>query len=546
LIGLIGRLRELTLSVAHFREIPLYGTRTNIHLLIPVLLAHVLLVLSSSATALAQDAAGRPWPFGEDPAAAGATRLRRLDLYNLGLLGAKARDADAPLREEVTSGRRAVASTGDRGHDRGPDRLAIEILFPDGPAEKAGLRPGDVIIGMGRRPFGREGSLAALAQALVKAETSSKGVISLTVQRGKERRVIDVTIPTGTKEMAKPTSIGARIAVAAAAGRWLASRQEDDGAFKATLSGNNGVICQTSVAGLAWLTAGGTTRDGPFSQNIDTASMYVMRHVGDSDSAMGPKWDQSTWAYAHAGIFLGELHARDPSALLQRELHKIAAALQERQEVSGGYGHGPGGPNALGYVELNIQAALVLNALGLAKRAGFQVDAKVVERATTYIEKSSSGDGGVGYSTSDGQRGSGNIGRTAGAYLGFVNLGLARHPFTSKMGSWIKRHADESLDGHASLMQHVLLGGLGAQVMGGETAKSFWSSVERDLVLARSPDGSLQPRPWHESLRMGSNSDVSFGEVWTTAAWAIVLGAAPPKGLEPLGLPALLGKGAGR
>ena len=60
-------------------------------------------------------------------------------------------------------------------------------------------------------------------------------------------------------------------------------------------------------------------------------------------------------------------------------------------------------------------------------------------------------------------------------------------------------------------------------------------------TLARAPDGSFQPRPWHETLSIGSNSDVSFGEIWTTSAWTIVLACKPVRNGRP-GLPALLGK----
>ena len=39
---------------------------------------------------------------------------------------------------------------------------------------------------------------------------------------------------------------------------------------------------------------------------------------------------------------------------------------------------------------------------------------------------------------------------------------------------------------------------------------------------------------------MGSNSDVTFGQVWTTAAWAVVLGCEPVKEGRP-GLPFWMG-----
>ena len=125
-------------------------------------------------------------------------------------------------------------------------------------------------------------------------------------------------------------------------------------------------------------------------------------------------------------------------------------------------------------------------------------------------------------------------------WLGYRTLGQGQDKFAARLAGYVKRHASEMLGGHASLMQHFLFAGLAAQAHGGAAAKSYWSVAERDLVLALSPDGSFQPRPWPESLRMGSNSDASFGEVWTTACWSCVLVGEPPK-KGAGGLPALLG-----
>ena len=119
-------------------------------------------------------------------------------------------------------------------------------------------------------------------------------------------------------------------------------------------------------------------------------------------------------------------------------------------------------------------------------------------------------------------------------------LGQQKAKWTAKMGKYVKSHAGESMtSGHASLMQHFLLAGVAAHAQGGEARKRFWATGLHPMTLARAPDGSFQPRPWHETLGMGSNSDVSFGEVWTTAAWTIVLACEPTK--ERPGLPAWMG-----
>lgn len=481
------------------------------------------LVLLLSLTVLAGG-----WPFD---AGEGVNMFRKRDLYNLGLLGIKAADARAPAparNEPPRGGRRSVQMQGPT-HDNGPDELRVELLYPEGPAAKAGILIGDVIVGVKSSKF-REGSLGALRKALLKAE-SSKGVIVLLVRREGERATlkIRVQLPVGTKASAKPTTGAGRDAIVEAALAWLAGRQQPDGGFAQTLSGANGAVVMTACAGLAWLGAGSDLENGPYKDNVRRAAEFVAASLDSMGSVASPRatggasWNQSNWGLSYGAIFLGELHARTPERGVLVALQSCAERLVANQEKSGGWAHGPGGPNALGYVELNIVTGLALGGLGLAQRSGFEIPKDCLERAEKYLRDSGGGDGGVGYSTQPGQKGQGNIGRSAGAWLGYLALGRGKGGWGKKMGAYVKRHAGEVLGGHASLMQHIQLAGVASQAAGNGTVREFWKACERDLVLARAPDGSLQPRPWRESLSMGSNSDVSFGEVWTTAAWTMVL-----------------------
>jgi hypothetical protein len=505
-------------------------------------LVAVALLCPPSAGADAADG----WPFGVDGAGPGPA-MRGKDLYNLGLLGAKARDPERTPAPRMESGRRRSSpdQAGDLANE-GPNRLLVEALLPDGPAATAGLRVGDVIVGI-PKAF-KEGSLFPLADALVRAESGkSKGVLKLRVEREGEKGTLQiaVAIPPGGKPAGKPTEGEARQRTLDAALTWLAARQERGGGFRETLSGPNGAVVQTSLAGLAWLAGGSDLEQGPHKDNVARAVEFVTATVGVRGGLAGrgeggPSWDQTNWGYAHAAIFLGELHARTPTDEVRDALVEYGRILAERQEASGGWAHGPGGPNALGYVELNIVSGLALCGIGLAKQAGYDVPSETLTKARDYLVESGGGDGGVAYSTKPGQRGQGNIGRTAGAWLGFVDLGLARAKWTKKMAGYVRSHAGDVFGGHASLMQHFLLAGVAAHAQGGDARKRYWETCSRELTIARAPDGSFQPRPWRESLSIGSNSDVSFGEVWTTAAWAIVLGSEPVKGGRP-GLPAWMG-----
>lgn len=505
------------------------------------------LVLTAVWIVIAVSARGDEWPFGS---AAKTSAFRGHDLYNLGLFGAKARDPRVPLKGDAPVPEGVQSFQIDKsGGDDGPDELIVEILFPGGPAEKAGIEVGDRIVGIAGRKF-KDGSLGPIAEAIVKAEAGD-GKVALSVQRENAgSRKVTIELPTSGRQAQKPTEGPGRQALLDGALKWLAEHQEQDGGFRETLSGSNGAVVQASLAGLAWLSGGSDLDAGPYRENVTKALEFVRTTLPTIESAVpsaagGPSWNQSNWGYAHAALFLGELAHRTNDQKVRELLVECGRTLAERQEASGGWSHGPGGKNALGYLELNIVSGLALWGIGLARQVGYEVPDKVLENAEEYLKRSSSGDGGIGYSHENGKSGQGNIGRSAAAWLGYVNLGLGKNAWGKKMSGFVKKNAGDLLGGHASLMQHILLGGVAAHAQGGEAAKKYWAMAQRDLILARSPDGSFQPRPWHETLGMGSNTDVTFGEVWTTAAWAIVLGCEPEQDGRP-GLPALLGQYAGK
>ena len=487
------------------------------------------------------------WPFGGSRRSSGA-ESSELDLWNLGLLGAKAKEPGATVARGGTTGRRRVERSGEQAtNDNGPPQLEIVLLFPGGPAAKAGLLPGDVISGVNGKAF-VAGSLNPLALALMAAEAADKGAVVLEVQRkgakGPEKLSLRVPLRSLGNDALHPELGAARKAIQKNALQWLADHQGGDGGFPETLSGRNGSVVQAALAGLAWLAASDDPAKSAWTSSIDKAKGFALRYALSPDEmpiASGANWDQTNWGLVHSVLFLSELAARKRGAVPKVELERLVQAVQTRMEKSGGYAHGPGGKNALDYLELNIVGSLVLSALGSARGAGVAVDLTKARLLFDYCEASASAEGGVGYSTAAGQKGEGNIGRSAAALLGARNLGFDKLPFGAKLDSYVRAHAAEVMGGHASLMQHILLSGVAAEALGGEARSAWWVRAQRDLVLARAPDGSLQPRPWHESLQMGSNSDVSVGEVWTTACWAIVLGADPAQS-RGVGLPLWCGR----
>ncbi len=490
------------------------------------------------APAAAQKATGSlRWPWGID----GDDLMARRDLFNLGALGAKAWDADRPEpAAERTGGVRRVETSRGDGDDHGPKRLVVRALCGGGPAQKAGLQLDDVITGVDGQAF-TPGCFQLLATALQRAEAGD-GKLVLQLERAQKPFELTVKLKKLGAHALSPEQGRMRQQILDDALAWLAAHQQGGG-FPETLAGTTGAIVQTCLAGLAWIGGGSSLQKGKYKANLASAQQFVLRGLGQPEPRLGhgdANWDQTTWALAHAAIFLGELQLASGGKKPSQDLQRLADELAARQEAQGGYGHGPGGKNALGYVELNIMLTYVACGLSLAEQAGCKVDQAALDKLFGYAEQSANEDGGVGYSTLEGQRGFGNIGRTAGTWLAALGLGRDS-PFVAKMGAYTKDHIADMMGGHASLQQHMLLAGLAAVALGKEGQAAYWAGgLQRDLTLARTPDGALQPRPWHESLSMQSNTDVSVGEVWTTASWAIVLGAHGESGKG--GLPGWCGR----
>lgn len=477
------------------------------------------------------------WPFGTSLGEAGP--LQRRDLLNLGLMGLKCWDADRPVPDPNDANRRRIASRDRRRRAFDPVRLRVEAVLAGGPADRAGVRIGDIIVGINGQPF-RAGSREALTKALVRAEAET-GRVQLQLVRGRQRLERRLRIKKRGATAARPEQGKQARWILDQALAFLVSRQQGDGGYPATLCGKNGQVVQTSLAGLAFLAAGSSPRRGPHKAQIQAALRFVQSHLLAPEAIdQGAAWDQTNWALVYAILFVSECQVRSRQRRLQKFLAEHTELLCRRQQASGGFAHGATATvNALGYLELNILGGFALAALGSARQAGCEVDQDIVKGLIAYLEASSGSDGGVGYSTRPGQKGRGNIGRTGIAWLGARALGWQENAFVRRMGEYCEGHVAAAHEGHASLMQHTLVAGLCARVVGAKAQRRFWVQHASDLCLARCPQGSLQPRPWDESLHLQRNSDVSVGEVWTTASWALLLACQEDgkgRGLQALGV----------
>ncbi|MHC4598923.1 MAG: DUF6288 domain-containing protein [Planctomycetota bacterium] len=444
------------------------------------------------------------------------------DFFNLGPLGA----AGMPMKKKES----AAAGLG--------KVAAIKVMKVEAKGSAAGLlRMGDFITAAAGRPFPvREDPLLVLSRAIEAAEGAKKPALKLQVYRGGKPETVTLPVRAlGKHSRTCPMKCKKCGVVVAESLAFLAKAQQGDGSWKGGAGGQNAQVVITTLSGLAFLASGSTPKAGPHATPLKKAVNYLLRCAGKESSwktgrsSGGGNWCQVNWNAGYAPWFLAEAYKATGDARLLKKVTELAAQIVKNQERSGGWAHGPGGPNALGYLELEIVSNYCLTALGLAKRLGVEVDEGAIDRGVKYVVACSGGDGGIGYSTRPGQKSMGDPGRTAGAVVAFHALGLDRHPFFPKMQAYYRRNMKHLVGGHVSPCMHFLAGSLAAKIGGPKIWKQYWERFRDEIMLARRHDGSFSARPTKESQQLHRNTDRGQGPAWITAHYVLIMQAPTAK-----------------
>ncbi len=446
------------------------------------------------------------------------------DWYNLGPLGGKA----------------TLESNPGGGSKSG---LAVKAITEGGPAAKGGLSVGDVIIGAPKAfvsdPYHE---LGAAIEAAEEAKKDKDAIVELAVMRGGRQQTIKIGVTAYGADAKKFPGGKMRDAIVADALKYLIKEQQGDGGWECHLSGENGRVVMTSLCGMALLAAGHTAAKGEYKANVKRAADFVVANIGKESelgrmAGGGANWNQTNWGLGYGGMFLAEVLMASPLQNVKDKLPWVRDQIQANMEESGGFAHGPGGPNALNYLELEIVSNYCVAALGGAQANGLEIDKRKLEKALDYIQKCGGGKGGVGYSTRQGQVGWGDPGRTGGAIMAFGACGRDDHAYYKPMSAWLQGNLRDIIEGHVSPTMHHLSAAAACWREGKKAWEAYWEAQRNECTMLRSPDGTFTGRPTKESAQMGRNNDLDMGTVWNTAHWTIILC------LEKDNLPVWFGKG---
>jgi hypothetical protein len=191
---------------------------------------------------------------------------------------------------------------------------------------------------------------------------------------------------------------------------WIAQQQQRDGHWEA--NGGQYPTTMTALAGMALLMEGSTLRDGKYAANLRKAVDWLMERSQRNGLIGNPNHlsEAQKYMYGHgfAMLFLACVYGEEEDGERRKKLEEI---LTRGVEFTGKAQSSYGGWYYLSAADCGDQdegsvTITQVQALRAARNAGIVVPKTIVDKAQTYLAKSTTDRGGVIYSL-------GRVGRAA-------------------------------------------------------------------------------------------------------------------------------------
>jgi len=212
---------------------------------------------------------------------------------------------------------------------------------------------------------------------------------------------------------------------------------------------------------------------------------------------------------AKAGLLVGD-----------RILKVRVAPLEGLALQNGGWQHGSGGRNMLGYTHLTAVTITAMNGLLMAKQVEIKVDRAVLKRGFGYLRKATS-DGQVGYAV--GNRGSFSAGRNAGALQCLFRGGNGEDELVAPVLAKLLANIDKAGTGHGSPIWRLFYISLATANLSPDGRERFISLYQKRLLRNQQADDALRAfDPSGSPPGQGEENRV-WGALYTTPLIALAL-----------------------
>ena len=411
----------------------------------------------------------------------------------------------------------------------GAEAAVVASVAKGSPAARAGLLVGDRIEKVGKQAA--RGSYEALVNAIIdrprKAGDDSVR-LSFRVKRGGAKKTIEFTVALREIDVSVAVNRGLD---------FLAKVSKDDPDYKATRTrAFYAPIIYAPLAGLAFLANGSTRTEGRHAAAIRRTLAFVMKHGGTRkpaqdaiNKAVGGNICSLTHNAGFSAMFLAQLLASEsPSGPelgvsieeIRATLAVCSRTLERIAKPNGGWQHGSGGRNMLGYTHLTAATITAMNGLSMARQVGIKVDDAVIKRGLAYLAKATS-DGQVGYAV--GNRGSFSAGRNAGYLQCLYRNGLGKSKSVAPVLAKLLKNIDKAGTGHGSATWHLFYVALASSRLDADGAKRFFSLYGKRLIGNQQADGSIRAIAPPGIAPAKAEENRVWGALYTTPLITMVL-----------------------
>ena len=278
----------------------------------------------------------------------------------------------------------------------------------------------------------------------------------------------------------------------------LATVQQPDGSFPESWEGRAYPAVMTSLAGLAFMANGSTPTEGPYSEQIHKAMVYLIELGENHPDGLiaGPVEMRSTYGHSFGMLFLAHCYGMEPSieyeARIRSVLERAVELVQRGQSPRGGWLYSPTGGGDEGST-----TAGVLQGLRACRNVGIKVSSETINRAVGYLRYTQNPDGGIAYSAV--HRGASRPSLAAAAITCFYSAGIydrasggdsPESVMVDKLWRYLETATaiPEAVRGHY-FYHHFYLAQAEYQ-RGGESWRRYYAQISEELLQMQSANGT--------------------------------------------------------
>jgi len=262
---------------------------------------------------------------------------------------------------------------------------------------------------------------------------------------------------------------------------FLAKRQKPDG----SVGGSSHVAAISSIAGLAFLSAGSTPAEGKYADNLKRLTNFV---VSCSDPKTGYLAGHRGNMYGHgfATVFLAEVYGTTDDERVRTTLTQAVRLIENTQKPQGGWRYNPVPLDA----DLSVTICCLMG-LRAARNAGIKVSKKTIVAAINYVKGCQNSDGGFSYMYHGrplNHGGGSGFARTAAGLCSLFFCGIYEGKEVTHGLKYLRRFYRNPRGGHFEYAQYYASQAF--HQAGGDDWRNYYTFMRDYLVKRQRADGS--------------------------------------------------------